>query len=155
VIEERMVGDEADNLYITRDNWPGGKVQSIHVDPDQNQHIYVGVNLRATLIDVKQSGTASDIHVFYSDNNGNTWTELTGAIGGRVHQFFVDPSSPFDNRRLLVFTDAGIFAGNVREGILKPIDLPPMIKRINYASWGINPQSENQAILELLNRLMQ
>ncbi len=143
VIEEIKVGDEADNRYITNDDWPGGKVQAVFVDPEQSAHIYAGVNTRATLIDARSKGSPGSLTVFHSPDSGKTWSRLVTMAGGRVFGFFVDTDTPPNNRTLYIFTSEGIYRGSVSGKNFELLGLPGGAEQISYAAWAINRESKN------------
>lgn len=138
VVEEIMVGDEADNRYITDDGWPGGKIQTIYVDPEQNSHIYTGVNPHGGLIDVKQTASLEKLYVYYSDNGAKSWKQLEGVAGARIICFFADPLSSKENRKVYAISDTGVYSGFVNEGRLKLVGKPEQAESLTYAACGMN-----------------
>src|ERR1700730_1684129 len=42
-IRERMIGDHADHSFVSSDNWPGGNIQAISIDPANPEHICLGI----------------------------------------------------------------------------------------------------------------
>ena len=124
VIEERMAGDHADHAFISGDNWPGGDIQAISVDSAQNSHLFIGIRSK------------KDLFVFYSENEGKDWAELCSVKGAKIHTIFIDPCSPYDDRRLFIFSDAGITAISVKERLRKELKLPERINSIFHSACG-------------------
>jgi len=96
VVQEKTVGDHADHSYVSTDNWPGGRVEAVGVDPGDSRRIVIGVNC----------GT---LKVFSSSDYGESWAERCQLEGERFIKSTVDPTSPAENRTLLVLTDAGLY----------------------------------------------
>ena len=42
VTGETRLGDEAAHEFISSDNWPGGTIHAILIDPQQPEHIFIG-----------------------------------------------------------------------------------------------------------------
>ncbi len=89
-IRERMAGDHADQSFLSGDNWPGGRIQAIRVDPEDTGRIFIGIQSRG-------------LHLFYSTDAGKSWKPGGQVPGQAFRKLYIDPTSPRGNRRLLVF----------------------------------------------------
>jgi hypothetical protein len=136
IIGEKFIGDEALHFFITSDNWPGGKIQAIKVDPQQPKHIYIGVGTGASI-----KYEADKLFLFFSDNWGETWMELGEVAGTAFKKIFVDPSSDMDNRQIFVFTNCAVSKWCKKSGQLEKVVLPSRISGIISATSGINKET--------------
>jgi hypothetical protein len=127
VTSERMVGDHAQHSFVSRDNWPGGSVQAVRVDPQQTAHIYIAVK------------TADSLLLFHTNDRGKTWRKGAEAPGKEVRALHLDTTSPKANRRLFVFTDTGVHAAYVRDLRLEGVRLPAGVANIVGATSGLDP----------------
>ncbi len=127
VAEEQVLGDEADHALVSGDNWPGGEIQAIVIDPVGRGHLYIGIYRDRRLT------------VHYSGNNGKSWEEIYATAGNRLHALYPDPQSSGDNRRLFLFYDSGISVIAVKKPAEEKIKLPSRIKSVFHAACGINP----------------
>ncbi len=89
VEREMMSGDHADHSYVSKDNWPGGKIEAICVDPRDSQRIYLGINC----------GT---LKLFATQDGGDTWAEVCALSGARFMKSLLADSL------LFLLTDAGL-----------------------------------------------
>jgi len=126
---ERMVGDHAQHSFISSDNWPGGSIQAIRIDPTQTAHIYVAVK------------TAEALLLFGSTDRGRTWQRGGEVSGKEVRALHLDATAPENNRRLFVFTDAGVSAASARDLRTEGIGLPSGVGSIAGAAGGLDPDS--------------
>jgi photosystem II stability/assembly factor-like uncharacterized protein len=136
VTGERFIGDEAIHMYISGDNWPGGRVQAIRVDPGRPECIYLGVGLGSDI-----GYKAGQLLVFYSADYGNSWIELCQVPGTNILRLYADPDSPSDNRSLYIFTNNAVSraeAGSMKTELLQ---LPERIGEIISAACGADPDS--------------
>jgi len=127
VLQERTVGDHADHSYVSNDNWPGGKIEAIAVDPDDSQRIYIGVN-------------CGKLFLFYSSNRGKTWAELVQVEGMRFLKSYLDPSSSTEDRKLYFLTDTGLFEYAARNETLERLVLPSQ-ENFSDLACGLNPDT--------------
>jgi len=103
VVREKTVGDHADHSYVSTDNWPGGRVEAICVDPGDSQRIFIGVNC----------GT---LKMFCSSDYGASWAECGQLEGSRFIKSYIDPTSPAQDRTLLVLADTGLYRLTLADG---------------------------------------
>jgi photosystem II stability/assembly factor-like uncharacterized protein len=127
VTAERMAGDHAQHSFVSKDNWPGGSVQAIRIDPEQTAHIYVAVK------------TADSLLVFHSTDGGGTWKRGGEVAGKETRALYLDTTSPKGDRRLYVFTDAGLSAAAVKEFRPESVALPAGVRGITAAAAGFDP----------------
>jgi photosystem II stability/assembly factor-like uncharacterized protein len=128
-IKEVMTGDEADHCFISKDNWPGGKIQGILVDPADSDHLFIAVSIKGIL------------RIFYSQNYGEDWTEIHSVKGSKLHKLYLYPSYPSHERRLFIFTETETSAVTIDSLNHEQLELPLQTKRIINAACGVNPES--------------
>lgn len=128
VKEEQTVGDHADHFFVSSDNWPGGKVEAIAVDPGDSQRIFIGINKGNLLL------------LFGTADGGQRWTELTRLEGNRILKALLDPVSPAQDRRLYFLTDAGLFEFTSQANAVESLPLLAA-SEISDLSGGLNPDS--------------
>ena len=164
IAEEIMVGDEADNAYISEDgswpsflgenlqedktqrayragNRPSAKIQALQVDPEQSNHIYAGFNPNAQLVNTAEDKVLNRLFIYHSPDGGSSWKELEGVTGGRIDNIFIDPASPRENRYVYIFTDIGLYAGHVNSPELTRMNYPVGVEYILDSGWGVNPET--------------
>ena len=129
VTAERMVGDHAQHSFVSKDNWPGGSVQAIRIDPDKTDHIYIAVK-------------SQKLQLFRSADRGRTWQRGDAATGDEVRALYLDPTSPKENRQLYLFTDAGVGVGSSKEFSFHNVKLPDGIESLSGAAVGLDPQTQ-------------
>ena len=127
-VRERMVGDHSEHSFISGDNWPGGAIQSIRIDPDMPERIFIAIK-------------SDSLRVFYSMDHGKSWKEGCRAQGKDFRGLYIDPASPREDRRLFILTDTSIQAATVRNFQVSEIKLPSGVETITSAAYGINPVS--------------
>ena len=103
VVREKTVGDHADHSYVSTDNWPGGRVETICVDPGDSKRIFIGVNC----------GT---LKMFCSSDYGASWAECGQLEGSRFIKSYIDSTSPAQDRTLLVLADTGLYRLTLADG---------------------------------------
>ena len=123
--ETRHHGDEANHHFLSRDNWPGGLVQAILIDPVQTNRLYLAI---------KNDG----FQIFTSTDGGSKWEKLCELPGGEIHRLVLDPSTEPGARSLFAFTDGGIHLISAG-GHKTRVGLPGHIIDVRHASWGTNP----------------
>jgi hypothetical protein len=96
VTGETYVGDHAEHSYISTDNWPGGKIEAILVDPANSRRLFLGI-------------ACGRLALFASSDGGQSWTDAATLEGTQFVKSYLDPSSPIENRSLFLLTDAGLF----------------------------------------------
>jgi len=130
VITERMVGDHAEHSFVSGDNWPGGAVQAIRVDPEQTERIFLGIRSGGLL-------------VYLSTDAGKTWKPGARLAGSSFRKLYVDAASPRENRRLLIFTDRVVQRLAVESLQVEPASLPPGVDTITDADCGMDPGADS------------
>jgi photosystem II stability/assembly factor-like uncharacterized protein len=142
VTGERRSSDEANHAYLSSDNWPGGTIHAILVDPLQPEHVYLAI---------KKAGPQQPSDDFYgimkeglllfsSLDRGRTWNKQIELPGAEIHLLTFDPSSPVGARSLLAVTDKSVFR-LLPGGAFEPRPLPAAVLSLRHASCGINPVS--------------
>ncbi len=126
VIKETFRGDEADHCFISEDNWCGGKIQFIHIEPDHPERIYIGV-------------ISDGLKVFFSTDRGDSWKGPYDVDGKRFHCIYSDPSSPIEKRGIFIFTDTAVYKASAKDFSIEKLPLPPEIDIIKSADCGMHP----------------
>ena len=129
VVEERKIGDHSGADFVSLDNWPGGRLSSIRIDREQNDHVYIAINSKHP---------NKGVSIFFTRDSGKSFVELCNIDCANVHSLYIDTASPCDNRRVFIFADTGIYNISEMERVLKPVQIPCQIKTITHAAWGFN-----------------
>jgi photosystem II stability/assembly factor-like uncharacterized protein len=133
VTDEKRFGDEAEHLYLSSDNWPGGKIHGIAIDPVRTDNIHLCIDTRYE---------AGELVVFSSHDRGRTWSRVAGIAGKRLRKLYLDPSSPLENRRLFAFTDAAIHQMETTSFRTTVVSLPQGVTDIVNAGCGTDPSAD-------------
>jgi len=96
VVRKRIRGDHAGVSFVTEDDYPGGRITVIRLDPENSKHVYVGLNGKPRL--------------YLTVDSGASWAHIKTFTGGHLHSLFIDPNSSPDQRNLYVFTDMALSA---------------------------------------------
>ena len=89
IVAEKMVGDHAEQWFVTRDNMPDGLIDKVRVDPQDSRHIYLGISPPMRTSDLTgpvQTGKMSKIMV--SKDRGETWKKIADIPGHTVLALF-------------------------------------------------------------------
>jgi photosystem II stability/assembly factor-like uncharacterized protein len=124
-VRERVVGDHAQQSFVSGDNWPGGVIQAISIDRERPERIYLGIN-------------SHGLHVFSSTDRGMHWRDEGPVPGSRFYRLYIDPSSPRDGRRLFIMTDTAIQQAAASPFQIIKLDLPTGINKITDATSGFD-----------------
>jgi len=127
-VKERMVGDHANHSFVSGDNWPGGMIKAIAVDPDQPDHLFIAID-------------SGGLRLFYSTDRGRSWREGCRLAGRKLHCLYLDPTSPRNDRRLYLFTESKIHRLSAKSLTPKEIPQPPGVNSITHAAAGIDQLS--------------
>lgn len=120
-------GDHADHRYVSGDNWPGGLIQAIAVDPADPDSLFAGIM------------TGKGPAVFGSTDRGNRWTEIGSIAGSAVKALVINPSSAKACRRLLVITDKAVMQMDASCANAESISLPGSVETVIQAASGAIP----------------
>ncbi len=132
-VTERMVGDHSEHSFVSGDNWPGGAIQAIRIDPDRPEHIFIAI----------KSGS---LRVFSSADRGKSWKEGGEVAGQNFRKLYLDPTSPRDKRRLLIFSDTGAYLATADRSELSRINLPAGVEKITSVDGGLDPTSQTPVV---------
>lgn len=128
-VTESMIGDHGDHSFTSKDNWPGGNIQFIRVDPSRPNNLYLGIK-------------SDDLHIYYSTNRGQSWKKAVSLYENEIRQMYIDPSSPLNNRTMYVFTDTTIYRVSTATFKFEAIDTPMNMTNIKFASCGLDPKTK-------------
>jgi photosystem II stability/assembly factor-like uncharacterized protein len=128
-VTESMIGDHGDHWFASGDNWPGGALQFIRVDPSQPNNLYLGIK-------------SGDMHIFYSTNRGQSWKKGVSFSKNEIKHIYIDPSSPKDNRAMYVFTDMSIYKVSTGTFKYEKIETSIKITNIKFVSCGLDPSTK-------------
>ena len=136
VTEEVEAFDHANHRYESTDNWPGGMILGIAVDPANSRAIHLAI--------YRDGPEAGEILIYSSRSGGRRFAPLAridgvdprGAMGDNtaVKFLYVDPDSPVDDRRLYAATPGGVICVSAAAGHVERLPLPPGAERIDHAS---------------------
>jgi len=124
-VQERMIGDHADHSFVSGDNWPGGSIQAISIDPDNSEHIFIGIK-------------SERLKIFFSVDRGKSWQQGGEALGRDFRDLYLDPTSSPADRELFVFTDMEALRAHVKTSQLDRIKLPTSAQ-ITDTACGLDP----------------
>lgn len=132
VTGEELVRDEAGHIYVSDDNWPGGEVHGIAIDPVNTDIIHICIN--------RQYGDGALV-LYSSFDRGRSWAETGELKGKKIHKLYIGPSSPNEDRRMFVFTDEAIHLIKAGRTKLEQIRLPHGTVSVINAGCGVSPAS--------------
>jgi len=127
VTAEKNTGDHAEHRYISSDNWPGGKVETIQVDPIDPNHLLIGVN-------------NGQLILFESMDEGKSWKEKTVLAGSNILRSYLDVNPVTKQQKLFVFTTSGFFEYSVYDTTVVQLTLPDEVKMTDFSA-GVLPDS--------------
>lgn len=140
VVGETMNGDHASHKYISTDNYPGGVVTSIRVDPENSEYICI----------VIQDG--NDLTLCFSNNFGDSWSILGKVEGTTCEQIYIDHTYYNGKGTILVFTDKSIYSVSMEDFLLNKIDKPSDSNILGVAC-GINPDTGKPVVFVTTNSI--
>ncbi len=150
VTAEVEAHDHADHRYESADNWPGGLVLGIAVDPEQSDRIYLAI--------YRQAGQLGELLIFTSGDYGRSFEQLAriegidprGAVGDNhaVRVLHIDvvsnpgapalaprADSPPDGRQLYLAAPGGLYRIALG-GAVEALPLPEGVSTIDRAAVG-------------------
>jgi photosystem II stability/assembly factor-like uncharacterized protein len=85
IVAERMVGDHAEQFFVTREGEMRGEIVKVRVDPENGNHIYMGLTppYESTPADGKRT-TKIGTPVMVTTDRGGNWRELARVTGSTV-----------------------------------------------------------------------
>jgi photosystem II stability/assembly factor-like uncharacterized protein len=140
VTGEAYLGDEATHTFLSSDNWPGGTIHAILVDPLQPGHLFIAIKKGGALrpVDIFYSKRRSGMFIFSSTDRGRTWEQITELDTEDIHLLAFDPSSLVTARTLFAFTEKAIIRIPAY-GEPEKVILPEQVLGLRHASCGLNP----------------
>ncbi len=121
VIKETYLGDHANHAFVSGDNWPGGKVVFIAIDPADSRKLFIVIK-QANLL------------LFGSDNEGRTWTQIDQLPGDQLIGAYGDPVS----NRSFFLTPSGLYESSPDTKTLTALPLP-VAREFSALGGGVNP----------------
>ncbi len=129
-IQELTLGDHADHSYVSGDNWPGGRVEAIHVDAHDSKRLYAGIN-------------AGKLSLFTSADGGQTWVERLQLEGSQIIRSFLAPYA--GETYLVILTDAGLLRIPVGNFQVEKLSVPAG-RAVNDLAYGVDKASGTPAL---------
>ncbi len=129
VFGERRVNDEADHIFLSNDNWPKGhftSIQCIRVDPKDSNKIYLGIK-------------SEKLHIFFSDDRGETWNELYSMEGNKVCSIYAGITEK-DSDSLYVIADTGFYKID-KDNSKGHRGFPEGANEIFHGAWGMDKET--------------
>jgi hypothetical protein len=142
VTGETRHGDEANHSFLSSDNWPGGTIHAILVDPRQRGRLFLAIKKGGAVqpVDIFYNRRKEGLCIFTSIDSGQAWEKLAELDGEEIHLLAFDPASPIHAPALYAFTDKTIFhippTGGPKK-VLLPTGHPPCLL------WGRSRKREN------------
>ena len=134
--------DHADHRYESGDNWPGGLVLGIAVDPDDSNRIHVAI--------YRPADGKGELLLFSSEDYGKSFRQLAriegvqprGAVGDNhaVRLLHVDRDSPAGERQLYLVSPGGLYRVAAVTGQVAGPALPEGAEGILHASVSRDPR---------------
>ena len=109
VERETFLGDHAEHEYVSRDNWPGGSVQAICVDPQNSRRIFLGIRSPA-------------LRLFSSSDAGENWVEI-GQVEGTQFRKTCLVATP-TGQQWFILTDQRLVCFDLQSAGLKDAAMP-------------------------------
>ncbi len=93
---EARLGDEAVHSFLSTDNWPGGTIHAILVDPLQPEHLFIVIKKGGAMqpVDHFHGRKKEGLFIFSSYDRGGTWEKKAEFDGADIHLLTFDPASP-------------------------------------------------------------
>jgi photosystem II stability/assembly factor-like uncharacterized protein len=142
VTGESRLGDEANHAFLSSDNWPGGTIHAILIDPLQPEHLFIAIKKGGAIqpVDIFFNRKKEGLYIFSSIDRGLSWEQKTELHGTDIHLLTIDPASPIGARTLYAFTEKGV-SRLPPHGRPESLTLPDSVDVLRHASSGINPES--------------
>nr|MDD6336194.1 hypothetical protein [bacterium] len=129
IVEERKIGDHSGSDFVSLDNFPGGGIHFICVDPQLSDCVYVAIsNARGTLL-------------YATFDDGQSFSELCCVPGKKAHCIWIDPQSDPECREGVLITDGGVFLFD-DSGDMQQIPLPEGAGEITDGACGLDADGE-------------
>ncbi len=140
---ETRLGDECRHSFIPGDNWPGRNIHAITVDPVRDGQVFIGIKKMGPPepFDFQRPVEREGILVYATEDDGLTWREAAELDAVDIYLIVIDPASPVEARRLLVFTEKSIFRVDTAAGAASPLPLPENVRFLNHAAAAVNPEN--------------
>ena len=142
VTSESRLGDEANHSFLSTDNWPGGTIHAILIDPLQPEHLFITIKKGGAIqpADIFYNRKKEGLLIFFSADRGQTWKQYAELDGTDIHLLTLDPASPVAARTLFAFTEKNIVR-ILPKGKVENVLLPEPVYTLRHASYGVNPES--------------
>ncbi|MBW7996484.1 MAG: hypothetical protein FVQ81_07955 [Candidatus Glassbacteria bacterium] len=138
IVAERMVGDHAEQFFVTREGEMRGEIVKVRVDPSDGSHIYMGLTppYESTPADGKRT-RKTGAPVLVTSDRGENWRELARVPGSTV--LAIIPGT-WDGRpdELTVVTDKCVAWIKESTGEVTEYQLPDT--RAAHADAGVGPE---------------
>jgi len=129
-------GDHAEELVVTADS-TRTVIEHLAVDPTETKRLYL-LTRKMELTKGRRSTRQHKrfyMEIMYSADGGSTWS-VFDKMRFDLHQIFIDPTSPLDNRTLYVSGEDGL--GAKVNGTWRRIALPPEMPPIEQFVDGVD-----------------
>ena len=126
VVGETYAKDEAAHAYVTQDNWPGGAVCAIAIDPVQPDRMCIGISAHSLL-------------VFATTDRGGSWNQVCELSGKTIRGMIWESTRA--GGMIDVYTDCAAYAVNLAKGSHQEIDLPDGVEKVISVTSGLDPQT--------------
>ena len=145
VLAERMIGDHANQRFETADGMPGASIDKIRVDPENSDHLYLG--LAAPHYFSNAEGLQylkNSARILVSTDRGAAWRNLTGLKGRSVLAIFPGTWHGKPDE-VTVITEQACVRFSEKTGEVKEFSLP--VERVVFADGGRDSQGSVLYIL--------
>ena len=147
VTGETRLGDEANHTFLSSDNWPGGTIHAILIDPLQPEHLFIAIKKGGAIqpVDIFYGKKKEGLLIFSSTDRGSLWKKHAELEATDIHLLAFDPASPVRARVLVAFTEKGM-TRITADGEAHPVTLPASIVGLRHASCGVVPVSARAGV---------
>ena len=136
IVAERMIGDHAEQYFVTRKGDMKQEIVKVRVDPEDSGHIYLGLTPPIETTAASGRGaTGTKAQVLVSNDQGQSWQELADLTGTTV--LAIIPGC-WDGKpdEVTVVTDLAV--ARISESTGEALEVPRPSTRVAHAAAGKN-----------------
>nr|MDD6335869.1 hypothetical protein [bacterium] len=132
VTGETNTGDHAFHRYLSTDNWPGGSIEAICIDPADTQTMVIGVNTAF----VDRPGEYH-LRLLCTQDGGKSWAGPFDAEGTHFVKSFIP-----EKGKAYIFTDAGGFVYDAATHLQTALPMPQGVPQVEDVTMGVGTNGQ-------------